>query len=165
MNREPASRRSAACGWALLSLALTGCGGSHSTAPVSPPAANTPAIITQTNGDSANYGYTINLLPSGAATYTRQMLTLPPSSPGVASGPVQTGTVPMTLAGQFFKDLSAAVPMSNLPEYEGVRSGGASLTVTYQGQTGPIDNPNDAREATLAADASAIAKALGIPQV
>lgn len=143
----------ATCGWVLLSFVLAGCGGSHDSAT---PTVSSTAVITQTNsGNGANPGYSISLSPSGDASYTKFVL----------SGPGRTGsgTVSASLTSRFFQDLSAATPLQNLPIYSGPSSGiSTSMTVEYQGQKGPIDNPNDAREKALSADASAIAQTLSL---
>ena len=143
----------------LSSVLLTGCGGSHSTSSSTPVSTlNGAAVITQINvGSGSNPGYTISIFPSGSATYTRLALS--------GTGQTGTGTVPAAVVSQFFHDLSAATPVQNLPAFTGTSSGlHTEETVQYQGETGPIDNPGDARESALYVDASAISQALGLPQ-
>ncbi len=146
------------CGGLLLPLIVTGCGGSsHSSDMASSPAPSVPAVISRAG--SYPVDYTITVLPSGSATSTY--------SRGTTSEAAQTGTVPAALTAQFFKDLTAAMPVQSLPLFTGTTTLIAPPpveTVQYQGQSGHIDDPNDAREAALASDAAAIAQALGIPQ-
>lgn len=149
----------------LLPIVLAGCGGSNSSSSSSPTSTlSSAAIISQSSSGGVSSDYTLSLLPSGAATYNLYTL-LPPTTPGVAPGPTQTGTVPAVLTAKFFQDLSAAMPLQNLPAFYG---GGSVIStrvsVRYNGQTGPVDNPTNAQEVTLEADVVAIAKALGLPQ-
>lgn len=147
-----------------IAIALTGCGGSSNpSAATSTPVADTPAVLTETNsGSPVNPVYTISILPSGSASYTKLAFSGNVETGGTQTG---TGTVPAALTAKFFQDLTAAMPLQNLPAFNGGGSVlSSNLTVQYQGQTGPIDNLSDAREQALAADATAIAQALGVPQ-
>ncbi len=160
---------------ALLSpLFLAGCGGSSSSSSLTNPPANDPivtmpatnslAVITQTNSGTVSSDYTLSLLPSGSVTY-HQYTILPPTDPGIVADPAQTGTVSAALAAQFFRDLSAAMPLQNLPPFTGTSSViSTNVTVQYQGQTGTTDNPDNPHEQALESDVVAIAKALGLPQ-
>ena len=154
-----------AYGGLLLPLILTGCGGSsNSSSAASTPATDTPAVLTESNsGSPVNPVYTISILPSGSASYTKLAFSGNVETGGTQTG---TGTVPAALTNQFFKDLTAAMPLGNLP----VPAGGGSVlssrfTVQYQGQTGSIDDAGDAREKALEADTTAIAQELGVPQI
>ena len=149
----------------LLPVVLTGCGGSHSSSnAASTPAADVPAVVAQTNSGLVSSDYTLNILPSGSVTYNQYTIS-PPTNPGIVAGPNQTGTVSAALATQFFRDLTAAMPLQNLPAFTGTHSGvSTSVSVQYNGQTGPVDNPDNAHEVALEADIVAIAKALGLPQ-
>lgn len=167
--------RKMTCGGLLLPLILSGCGGSHSSSssntPTNDPIAGGPipatvALISQSetamNGTITNNTVTVN--QTGVASYTRAVNSTPNQS---GSGSLQSGngTLSAALTAQLFKDLTAAMPLQNLPIITGTTSAiAAGETVQYQGQVGHIDDPNDAREAALASDAAAIAQALGIPQ-
>jgi len=177
MNRMPLSllRRVAVGAVALLPIVLSGCGGSHSSSssntPTNDPIVGGPipatvALISQsetaTNGTTTNDTITVN--QTGAASYTHAVNSTPNQS---GSGSLQSGngTLSAALTAQFFKDLTAAMPLQNLPLLTGTTSAiAAGKTVQYQGQTGHIDDPNDVREAALASDAAAITQALSIPK-
>ncbi len=147
----------------LLPFALSGCGGSSSSSSTAYNGTDKTATISNPIAPLQPKGYSINIAPSGAATYTVTAVV------GYSQGQLQystqtgNGAIPAGITAKFFQDLAAAVPVSKLPVYTGARAvGGGSLSLTYQAQTGPIDNLADSREAALLADNDAITKALGV---
>jgi hypothetical protein len=78
---------------------------------------------------------------------------------------ITRGTVSHALADKLFHDLKDAQPLSKLPGGHGVKSisFGTSLYIEYQGQRTPdLSFPGNAKAQVLAADAAAVAKALGL---
>lgn len=154
-----------------LTLGLSGCGGGGSDGPAAPPAAPPPVAAAQTAsisyrndgvqtispGAGAGYvvSYSVLLKPSGVATYSAQS----------AGFPARTGTgvVPASLASRFFADLAAAQPLSGLPAPSTLYSSqSVILTVQSGGQIASLLGSPDARAQVLAADAQAVAAALGL---
>lgn len=157
MKQAPTSQTplKLAYGLAWLPLVLAGCGGSSSSS-TSTSTLDNHAEISWTRVEiNPNPGYSISLLPSGSADYTNY------AAP--ASNQIGSGIVPPALTTRFFQDLSAAVPLQDLPGGGPASSGVVVLqTVKYQGQSTGLGNLNDPREKALSDDATAIAVALGL---
>ncbi len=137
---------------------LAGCGGgSSNSSSFSTPPAQTPAtIMKDNNGQTSIPSYSITVAPSGVATYGTQ----------IAGQQAQTGsgTVPGPLVAKFFQDLAAAQPLSKLPAPNvPVSSQSSFLFVQYGDQKARLSDSTDTRAQGLAADATAIAQALGLP--
>ncbi|GEM_PF-5301847 len=107
------------------------------------------AMILNT-GDSATTGYRIVVLPSGVTTSV--------DATGVAHG-----QLPQALADRFFRDLSAAMPLSQLPSSSCANAAAMTLPtfLTVSGQrSSNIDCGSDPKTSALSWDAQAIARAL-----
>lgn len=109
------------------------------------------AVILDT-GSSNTLGYRIVVQPSGSAEY-------------VMGDATHGGRLPNALAVRFFRDLSAAMPLSQLRANQCMKSAsfGISLFVWWRGQRSPdVSCSGPPEVAALNADLSGIASALGI---
>ena len=108
-------------------------------------------------GSTNTTGYQIILQPSGRVRYavTRRGMDVPTQ--------VQHGQISRPQAAQFFRDLWAAMPLTELPAGHGMKSTsfGTSTVVVFKGQRSPdLSFPADAQARALKADVTAIAAAL-----
>ncbi len=113
--------------------------------------AESPDLIIN-SGSTNTCPYTISVEPSGQASYT------------VCNNP-GTGKISKSLATEFFNDISAAEPLSELPNTSCAKSVsfGTTTKVKYKDQTSPdVSCPSsDSKVTDLYNDAQAIQKKLG----
>ena len=124
------------------------------------PAAVQTAVIENT-GSTNTSGYTIKISTRGKIQYhTGDDSPLGPRVPFVPIRPL-----PRSQTIKLFQDLSAAMPLTNLPTRHGIRSAsfGTRTYVTYKGQKSPdLTFASDPRTAALKSDIDAITKTLPI---
>ena len=143
-------------------LALTAAGLLLAALPIlsaPAPALAAPDALIVNTGSTNTTGYRIYVSPSGKVSCKSGAATLSTETHYTGSA------VPKVQTKQFFKDLTAAMPLTDLPVRHGMRSAsfGTETYVTYKGQKSPdLTFASDPRTIALKADIDAITKTLHI---